>query len=202
MSIEVMKQALEALETYHSYMEPLTTVVGGPRVPAEQSTTGKVERSITSLRQAIAELEKREPAAWGMEHPDGDIIDVITPEEHAREEGGYTVALYREPQLKREPPKAGDGRDLFYEAVRLLDNAIFAQSGDVVRHDLAAHKEALDFFNHVFTQLDLPPTQPKREWVGLTDEVIEQGQKESWVTKQAWESAVWWAEAKLKELNT
>ena len=42
----------------------------------------------------------------------------------------------------------------------------------------------------------------KREWVGLTPEVIEQGQKESWVTKQAWESAVWWAEAKLKELNT
>jgi len=44
----------------------------------------------------------QEPAAWGMEHPDGDIIDVITPEEHAREEGGYRVALYREPQPKRE----------------------------------------------------------------------------------------------------
>ena len=82
-----------------------------------------------------------EPAAWGMEHPDGDIIDVITPEEHAKKEGQYTVALYREPQ-------------------------------------------------HLQT------------WVGLTPEVIEQGQKESWVTKQAWESAVWWAEAKLKELNT
>ncbi len=82
-------------------------------------------------------MSNKQPAAWGMEHPDGDIIDVITPEEHAREEGGYTVALYRE-----------------------------------------------------------------REWVGLTDEVIEQGCKESWVTKQAWESAVWWAEAKLKELNT
>jgi hypothetical protein len=42
----------------------------------------------------------------------------------------------------------------------------------------------------------------EREWVGLTDEEIDQGQKESWVTKQAWESAVWWAEAKLKEKNT
>ena len=42
----------------------------------------------------------------------------------------------------------------------------------------------------------------KREWVGLTDEEIDQGQKESWVTKQAWESAVWWAEAKLRERNT
>ena len=44
--------------------------------------------------------------------------------------------------------------------------------------------------------------QPERPWVGLTDEDIEQGCKESWVTEQAWQSAVWWAEAKLKELNT
>ena len=41
-----------------------------------------------------------------------------------------------------------------------------------------------------------------REWVGLTDEEIEQGCKESWVTEQAFHSAVWWAEAKLKEKNT
>jgi hypothetical protein len=39
-------------------------------------------------------------------------------------------------------------------------------------------------------------------WVGLTDEEIAQGCKESWVTEQAWQSAVWWAEAKLKEKNT
>jgi len=56
-----MKLALEALETYHGYMEPLTTVFGGPRVPAEQSTTGKVETAITSLRQALEEaLAKQE----------------------------------------------------------------------------------------------------------------------------------------------
>ena len=42
----------------------------------------------------------------------------------------------------------------------------------------------------------------QREWVGLTDEEIAQGNKESWVTEQAWQSAVWWAEAKLKEKNT
>jgi hypothetical protein len=38
-------------------------------------------------------------------------------------------------------------------------------------------------------------------WAGLTDEDIEQGWKESWVNKQAFESAVWWAEKKLKEKN-
>ena len=41
----------------------------------------------------------------------------------------------------------------------------------------------------------------RREWVGLTAEEIAQGLKESWVTEQAWQSAVWWAEAKLKEKN-
>jgi hypothetical protein len=45
-----------------------------------------------------------------------------------------------------------------------------------------------------------PPAQ--RIWVGLSDEEIAQGNKESWVTEQAWQSAVWWAEAKLKEKNT
>ena len=43
---------------------------------------------------------------------------------------------------------------------------------------------------------------PQREWVGLTDDEIEEGLKQSWVTEQAWQSAVWWAEAKLKEKNT
>ena len=47
-----------------------------------------------------------------------------------------------------------------------------------------------------------PDETTKRPWVGLTDEEIEQGCKESWVTEQAWQSAVWWAEAKLKEKNT
>jgi hypothetical protein len=41
----------------------------------------------------------------------------------------------------------------------------------------------------------------QKPWVGLTDEEIEQGHKESWVDKQAFESAVWWAEKKLKEKN-
>ena len=43
---------------------------------------------------------------------------------------------------------------------------------------------------------------PQRTWVGLTDDEIAHGWKESWVTEQAWQSAVWWAEAKLKEKNT
>jgi hypothetical protein len=44
-------------------------------------------------------------------------------------------------------------------------------------------------------------TPLQRTFVGLTDEEIAQGCKESWVTEQAWQSAVWWAEAKLKDKN-
>ena len=48
-----MEQALEALKSYYGYMEPLLTVFGGPRVPAEQSTTAKVEKAITALTAAL-----------------------------------------------------------------------------------------------------------------------------------------------------
>jgi hypothetical protein len=39
-----------------------------------------------------------QPVAWGMPQPDGLILDVICPEEHARCEGSYTVPLYAAPQ--------------------------------------------------------------------------------------------------------
>ena len=55
---------------------------------------------------------------------------------------------------------------------------------------------------HVVCRCPACKAQPQRTWVGLTDEEIEQGCKESWVTEQAFQSAVWWAEAKLKEKNT
>ena len=42
--------------------------------------------------------KEAQPVVWGMEQSDGEILDVITPEEHARLEGGYTIPLYRHPQ--------------------------------------------------------------------------------------------------------
>jgi hypothetical protein len=60
---EALRMALEALETYHGYMEPLLTVFGGPRVPAEQSTTWKVEQAINAIKEALAQSEQ-EPVAW------------------------------------------------------------------------------------------------------------------------------------------
>jgi hypothetical protein len=46
-------------------------------------------------------MTKDEPVAWGMEK-DGLILDVICPDEHEREEGGYTIPLYTTPQREYE----------------------------------------------------------------------------------------------------
>ena len=37
------------------------------------------------------------PAAWGLKDSDGNIYDVISPKEHAREPGGYNIPLYVRP---------------------------------------------------------------------------------------------------------
>ena len=71
-------------------------------------------------------------------------------------------------------------------------------------HDMFFTKEeAQDMARLKGTHAEVKPlyTAPQRPWVGLTDEEIEQGCKESWVTEQAFQSAVWWAEARLKEKN-
>ncbi len=77
MSIEILRELTEAMEIASN---------GGGVNFYEYAKDG---------RKALAELEKREPAAWGMENDDGQIYDCITPEEHAKKEGQYTVALYR-----------------------------------------------------------------------------------------------------------
>ena len=76
--IEALKLALEALET--------------SMYPQQKQL-----QAITAIKEALAQPEQ-EPVAWGMEQSDGEILDVITPEEHARLEGGYTIPLYRHPQ--------------------------------------------------------------------------------------------------------
>jgi hypothetical protein len=82
MSITAMKQALEALKLCPA--------------PVFLPDRNKREAAIAALRTAIEAAEK--PVAWGMKSLGGDfIIDCITPEEHAREEGGYNIPLYTTP---------------------------------------------------------------------------------------------------------
>jgi hypothetical protein len=81
---------------------------------------------------------------------------------------------------------------------RLVDRARHAHMTDIkLRINGQDEWHQADWLKHLTRT-----TPPQRTWwVGLTDEEIAQGCKESWVTEQAWQSAVWWAEAKLKEKN-
>ena len=100
---EAMQQALLYLEAF----------AAGETVKPYES-----EEAITALREALAkpcvngcdtsngrcvdcpdsvsEQAEQEPVAWGRIF-DGDIIDCICPEEHALNEGDYTVPLYAAP---------------------------------------------------------------------------------------------------------
>jgi len=80
---KALRLALEALE--NSWTEPNN----------EQYEIEK--NAITAIKEALE--TKDEPVAWGMEK-DGVILDVISPDEHDREEGSYTVPLYTSPQIK------------------------------------------------------------------------------------------------------
>ena len=77
-----------------------------------------------------------------------------------------------------------------------------AGAADTEELFMSKANEALDKMAENARQVGLDYEPAQRPWQGLTDQEIEQGCKESWVTEQAWQSAVWWAEAKLKEKNT
>ena len=81
---------------------------------------------------------------------------------------------------------------------RLVDRARHAHMTDIkLRINGQDEWHQADWLKHLTRT-----NPPQRTWVGLTDDEIAQGWKESWVTEQAWQSAVWWAEEKLKEKNT
>ena len=48
----------------------------------------------TASHMAGEYISYNEPVAWGMLDKDGGIYDSISPEEHDREEGAYTIPLY------------------------------------------------------------------------------------------------------------
>ena len=64
MSIEAMKQALEALECLFGMPEHLTGKGGGDVSVWRLGGSYRAQQAIPSLRQAIAEAEKQEPVAW------------------------------------------------------------------------------------------------------------------------------------------
>ena len=134
MSIEAMKQALEALETH-----------GTSYLNHEDSYA----EAITSLRQAIAEAEKQEPACCSGKCP------------NKKECENAMQCLYTHPQPApvQEPvayrSRLASGSYTYCNTPQFFDNA-----------------------EPLFTTP--PAAQPKREWIGLTDEEAGKCRKGTW----------------------
>ena len=66
------------------------------KLALEALESGAVWVAISVIKQTLAQPEQ-EPKVWGLPNTSGDILDVISHEQHERLEGGYTVALYTTP---------------------------------------------------------------------------------------------------------
>jgi hypothetical protein len=101
MTIEAMKQALEALET----PKPLDDYP-----PILNAYAKTINNAITSLRQAIAVLDKQEPCGWQY-YQDGKWHNGMEINNHRAntEAAGIPVRdVYTYPQPKREPLRDKD----------------------------------------------------------------------------------------------
>jgi hypothetical protein len=129
---EVMQQALEALEQLENaacknhgdeglrhYIKSITALRAAlaepcdmgamclncqPRGPNGECPDAPQPKAAPTQLDDINVVDIAEPIAWGMPRPDGLILDVICPEEHARMPGQYTVPLYKcQPKAEQEP---------------------------------------------------------------------------------------------------
>jgi hypothetical protein len=160
-----------------------------------------------ALKEALREHAMREVQRLGQEIeqepvmilPDGSAFGVMSfplPDDHwLYAPNEYKDGEY-EPIDLPKPILTHALRDAVVAAVR------YAVRGATMRGQETDFDPDALVQNAVYALCGPYVTPPQRTWVGLTDEEIAQGCKESWVTEQAWQSAVWWAEAKLKDKNT
>ena len=85
--------------------------------------------------------------------------------------------------------------------MQALEQGLKQERSEWIQAKIESNKLVCALLRQAHDMIALSSLPPKREWQGLTDEEIDEGQRQSWVDKQAFESAVWWAEAKLKEKN-
>jgi hypothetical protein len=173
MTIEAMKQALEALERYE-YAE-----------------------ARVALRQAIAESEKQEPVAWMYtSHYKGDERYITKYQfDLSTYKADKVWPLYTTPQPKQEPVAIPEGFSLI--AVKGFDELMYwidrcERKGHLENcPDLIEPYEAFDY-RTIDTHQQL-----KREWAGLTDEEVADIERNSITRRQAIRAI----EAKLKAKN-
>ena len=101
MSIDAMKQALEALECLFGIPEHLTGKGGGDVSVWRLGGSYRAQQAIPALRQAIAEAEKQEPVAMQMDVIVVNLVREGINKHRARELAEHFIK-HTHPQPKRE----------------------------------------------------------------------------------------------------
>jgi hypothetical protein len=164
--IETMKQALEALTREKWFRSGL-----GER------NNPKVEAAIAALSAAIEAAEKQEPVAWMYESVCGnDFATRHKPPDYAKN----IRPLYTIPPAAAQPAPVP------------IKGAVLDKHGGVTLCQNGHEESTFGFAGRLFAT---PPAAAQRQWVGLTDEEIDEWTPEIHSVIQA-------IEAKLKERNT
>ena len=198
MSIEAMKQWLEALETpWMSYTEDGCDIALGKRMKA-----------INALRQAIEQAEKQAPLAWPLDNQHAERI----AERHCV---SYEVVqlIAREilttPQLQQaEKQEPVAWRETHGKVIRALAEIVTVHTPDnLFDLDAIPRDPVMGLVQKIKMAIDgyKPPT-PQREWVSLTDEEIKKFWRDTTVkpcyTSELIDTFAKAIEAKLKEKNS
>ena len=226
MSIEAMKQALEALEANDELINGGRThgglVFAMKGIYSESldidETNRQTEEAITALRQAIAEAEKQEPVAIGEEWKPCVKLPVVV---HVREQRkGETHVSTREgiTPVKEDDlimrGVAGEeypiGRELFNRTYTFDTAPVHASDISQERVDETAKDQLVPDGTIPISNGGIAtstPTDffapPKREWVRLSDKevkkIVDKNTSDIWCNGKGVARDV---EAKLKEKNT
>ena len=197
MSIEAMKQALEALDNLARYADTcelfLKETHPGKADALRERVTKSIE-AITSLRQAIEQAEKQEPVAWMRQ--DGQRVTTASDRHNYPDgETRYSIPLYPHPQPQREQVVYQlSPTDIYDFAGWLTTRKGLMQVGGA--YEAGPMAEAVGEYLKTFPERF---ATAQREWVGLTDEetdhLFNMYERSSFGLVRA-------VEAKLKEKNT
>ena len=130
MSIEAMKQALEACQLIVSAFDALKPAAAARTEPLQINAA---REAITALRTAIAEAEKQEPVAWANINKHGDI----THTNNKRMPWSKTPLYTTPPAAQQKPLTEEEIADIWDEQLFYITDMSLAI--DFVRDIEAAH---------------------------------------------------------------
>ena len=95
-AISALREALAERKVLTMTQEEMVDAIRSAKIEQAELDTKAGELYEMKTKLWKSEQAEQEPVAWGRVF-DGDIIDCICPEEHALNEGDYTIPLYAAP---------------------------------------------------------------------------------------------------------